>query len=193
MILDILQIALPALFLLITTIILVRGFLKNQNDALTAFLMKEAEYRKAESERRTIELKKANKELTMPLRMQAYERITLFCTRLELSNLLKRSDALKFNSKHLSNNLLFNIEDEFSHNITQQMYMTDTLWEIVLLAKIETTNIIKKIQKEVEQAKGIEASSSDFIDFLAAYSKENPQLGYIQALSAIKKEVALLF
>ena len=60
---DILQIGLPSLFLFLTTIFLVRGFLRNQNQSLNAFLIKEAEYRKVESNRRTIELTKANKDI----------------------------------------------------------------------------------------------------------------------------------
>ena len=194
MLLDILQIALPALFLLIATIVLVRGFLKNQNQALSAFLMKEAECRKAESERRTIELKKAHKELTLPLRMQAYERMTLFCTRLEITNMLRRSEALTMSARQLSADLLFSIEDEYAHNITQQMYMTDELWQIIQLAKMETVNIIRKVVKDTEAATAdSEATASEFIDKLSVYLKENPQLGYVQALSGIKKEVGLLF
>lgn len=193
MLLDILQIGLPALFLFLLTIFLVRGFLKNQNQSLTAFLMKEAEYRKAESERRTIELTKSNKLVTMPLRLQSYERMTLFCTRLELTNMLRRSNALEMPAKYLSMDLLFSMEDEYAHNITQQMYMTEELWQIIQLAKLETVNIIKKSIKETEEKFGTDASSTQFIDILAAYLQENSQLGYIQALSAIKKEVSLLF
>jgi hypothetical protein len=180
--------------MLLTVIFLVRGFLKNQTQALNAAVMKDTEYRKIEAERQTIELKKAHKATSMPLRMQAYERMTLFCTRLEITNMLRRSNAITMSAKQLSMDLLFSIEDEYAHNITQQMYMTDELWQIIQLAKMEAVNIIKKIAKEAIDAAGEkEASSTDFIDKLATYLQENPQYGYVQALSAIKKEVALLF
>jgi hypothetical protein len=190
---DILQIGLPSLFLFLTTFFLVRGFLRNQNQSLTAFLMKEAEYRKVESERRTIELSKSNKVITMPLRMQAYERMTLFCTRMEITNMLRRSNALELSAKQLSIDLLFTVDEEYSHNIAQQLYMSDELWQIIQLAKLETVNILKNARKSAEETNGIEATANQYIDILAAYLGENPQLGYVQALSAIKKEVALLF
>ncbi len=190
---DILQIGLPSLFLFLTTFFLVRGFLRNQNQSLTAFLMKEAEYRKVESERRTIELSKSNKVITMPLRMQAYERMTLFCTRLEITHMLRRSNALELSAKQLSIDLLFTVDEEYSHNIAQQLYMSDELWQIIQLAKLETVNILKNARKSAEETNGIEATANQYIDILAAYLGENPQLGYVQALSAIKKEVALLF
>ena len=190
---DILQIGLPSLFLFLTTIFLVRGFLRNQNQSLNAFLIKEAEYRKVESNRRTIELTKANKDITMPLRMQAYERMTLFCTRLEITNMLRRSGALELTSKQLSIDLLFTVDEEYSHNIAQQLYMSEELWQIIQLAKLETVNILKNAQKTCEEKLGADAKANDYIDTLAAYLGENQQLGYIQALSAIKKEVSLLF
>ena len=190
---DILQIGLPSLFLFLTTIFLVRGFLRNQNQSLNAFLIKEAEYRKVESNRRTIELTKANKNITMPLRMQAYERMTLFCTRLEITNMLRRSGALELTSKQLSIDLLFTVDEEYSHNIAQQLYMSEELWQIIQLAKLETVNILKNAQKTCEEKLGADANANDYIDTLAAYLVENQQLGYIQALSAIKKEVSLLF
>jgi hypothetical protein len=194
MLLDIIQITLPALLLFITTLVLVRGFLKNQSQSMSAFLLREAEYRKADAERRSLEISKANKEITMPLRLHAYERMTLFCTRLELTNMIKNSKAIKTNLKFLTIDLIFNIEDEFNHNISQQMYMTDELWKIIQLAKMETISIIQNISKETEAAAtDNKAQISDFINSMDQYLSANPQLGYIQALSAIKKEVSLLY
>jgi hypothetical protein len=194
MLLDIIQITLPALLLFITTLVLVRGFLKNQSQSMSAFLLREAEYRKADAERRSLEISKANKEITMPLRLHAYERMTLFCTRLELTNMIKNSKAIKTNLKFLTIDLIFNIEDEFNHNISQQMYMTDELWKIIQLAKMETISIIQNISKETEAAAtDNKAQISDFINSMDQYLSANPQLGYIQALSAVKKEVSLLY
>ena len=194
MLLDIIQITLPALLLFITTLVLVRGFLKNQSQSMSAFLLREAEYRKADAERRSLEISKANKEITMPLRLHAYERMTLFCTRLELTNMIKNSKAIKTNLKFLTIDLIFNIEDEFNHNISQQMYMTDELWKIIQLAKMETISIIQNISKETDAAAtDNKAQISDFINNMDQYLSANPQLGYIQALSAVKKEVSLLY
>ena len=194
MLLDIIQITLPAILLFVTTLVLVRGFLKNQSQSMNAFLLREAEYRKADADRRALEISKANKEITMPLRLHAYERMTLFCTRLELTNMIKNSKAIKTNLKFLTIDLIFNIEDEFNHNISQQMYMTDELWKIIQLAKMETISIIQNISKETESAAADnKAQISDFINRMDQYLSANPQLGYIQALSAIKKEVSLLY
>ena len=88
------------------------------------------------------------------------------------------------------------IEEEFSHNITQQMYMTDELWKIVLLSKQEAINILKNVYKELVEKAEIDENqipATAYIDVLSAYLEENPQMGYIQAQMGIKKEVALLF
>jgi hypothetical protein len=119
--------------------------------------------------------------------------MTLFCTRLEITNMLRRSTALDLSAKQLSMDLLFTVDEEYSHNIAQQLYMSDELWQIIQLAKLETANILKNARKSAEEKHGNEATANQYIDILAAYLGENPQLGYVQALSAIKKEVALLF
>jgi hypothetical protein len=71
--------------------------------------------------------------------------------------------------------------------------VSEELWQIIQLAKLETVNILKNAQKTCEEKLGADAKANDYIDTLAAYLGENQQLGYIQALSAIKKEVSLLF
>jgi hypothetical protein len=194
MIIDILQITIPSLILLIAVIYIVKGFLKNQTELINANLLRDSENRKKESELKSIEISKANKEITMPLRLHAYERMTLFCTRMELSNIIRNSGALNTSVKFLSRDLIFNIEDEYKHNITQQMYMTDELWQIILLAKFETISIIQTVTKQTEELhKDTTPEVSDFIRQMDQYLNEHGQEGYLHALNAIKKEVSLLY
>lgn len=183
-----------SLLLVITTIIIVRGFLKNQREAMQAFLLKEAEFRRIEGERRTIELSKANKEITLPLRLHAYERISLFCTRLDIVNILMRTDYQGLSATQLKQQLIVNIEEEFSHNITQQMYMSEELWQIILIAKKEALTILRNVWKQLDAAAdGKTIPAQKYVDVMVAYLSETPQEGHHQAQAAIKKEIALLF
>ena len=194
MVIDILQITIPSLILLTAVLVLVKGFLKNQTELINSSILRDAELRKKESEQKSVEISKANKEITMPLRLHAYERMTLFCTRMELSNIIRNSGALNTSVKFLSRDLIFNIEDEYKHNITQQMYMTDELWQIILLAKFETISIIQSVTKQTEElSKDRTPEVSDFIKLMDIYLGEHGQEGYLHALNAIKKEVSLLY
>lgn len=189
---EILKLLLPSLFVFLTAWIVLRAFLNRETDVVQGLLARDAENRR-------VDLLKTTNETLLPMRLQAYERMTLFCSRMEIGQLVTNTDATpSMTAEMYKMALIMQVEEEFNHNITQQVYMTDDLWNIVLLAKKEVTQICQKLHldliKEYEN-KGIEGapSSKDFLDAMVAYLSKNPQIGYIQALSAIKKEVGVLF
>lgn len=180
--LEILKFTLPALLVLVTAWFILKNVLNRQSEMFSMFVGKELEKINAE-------LKNKSRELTLPVRLQAYERMTLFCSRIELSQVLVRAHSQQMSAGDLKASMILNIEDEFSHNITQQMYMSEDLWNIVLLAKSEAIAIVKNIAAQV----GETASDEAFIQAFIESSKTAPQMGYLQAQSAIKKEVNILF
>lgn len=191
-IIEILKLVLPSLFVFLTAWIVLRAFLNRETDVVQGLLARDAENRR-------VDLLKTTNETLLPMRLQAYERMTLFCSRMEIGQLVTNTDATpSMTAEMYKMALIMQVEEEFNHNITQQVYMTDDLWNIILLAKKEVTQICQKLHldliKEYEN-KGIDGvpSSKDFLDALVAYLSKSPQIGYIQALSAIKKEVGVLF
>jgi hypothetical protein len=180
--LEILKFTIPALIVFLTAWLLLNNVLKQQNQTFAMFIGKEIEQSRAE-------LKNKSKEITLPVRLQAYERMSLFCARIELAQLLMRTHSDGMLAGQLKNMMIATIEEEFTHNITQQMYMSEDLWNLILLAKAEAIGIIKNIATKTDHA----STGQTLLDLLAAYSQDEPQIGYLQAQSGIKKEVALLF
>src|SRR5436190_22952907 len=83
---------------------------------------------KNEQERhRYILAKEAQKDL-LPLRLQAYERMVLFLERISLSKLLIRISPVSQDTSDYANFVIAQIEQEFDHNLTQQIYMSDECW-----------------------------------------------------------------
>ncbi len=182
--LTILQTILPALLVFLTAWLMMRTFIKKEQDAVNGLIIRQQEQKR-------LELIKETKKTVLPLRLQAYERLTIFCHRLELSNLISRTTATQEMSAKLYKGILIQtIDEEFNHNITQQMYMTDQLWNIILIARKEATAIIEKAYQTIENPN---SSAKDFLESLVEYLKEADQLGHLQAMSAIKKEVGVLF
>ncbi|WP_318345033.1 DUF7935 family protein [Flagellimonas baculiformis] len=96
-----------------------------------------------EEGRRRFLLHKDSQKDTLPVRLQAYERMTLFLERIALNSLVVRV-APKSKSKSEYENLLINqIETEFEHNLSQQIYMSDECWNIIKTAKNATIQIIR--------------------------------------------------
>jgi len=69
------------------------------------------------------------------LRLQAYERLILLCERLKLENLMLRLNANEMDATQLKNALLISIQKEFEHNLTQQIYVSGQLWQMLNLLK----------------------------------------------------------
>lgn len=89
-------------------------------------------------------IQKENQKQSLPLRLQAYERLALFLERINPTKLLIRVAPLNNNKIDYQNLLIQHIEQEYEHNITQQVYVTDALWTILLTAK---NTIIQNIRK----------------------------------------------
>lgn len=191
MVLEILKLVLPSLLVVLATWLIIRAFLRKESSTVQGLLARDTENRR-------IELLQSTTKSILPLRLQAYERMTLFCSRIEMSQLVMNTNANPDMSAELYKSaLLAQVEEEYQHNITQQVYMTDDLWNIILLAKKEVTQVCEKVFQDLraEMALNSDAtpSAQNYLEALVKYVREHPQIGYLHALSAIKKEVGVLF
>ena len=74
-----------------------------------------------EENRRYFQLKKENQKDALPLRLQAYERMTLFLERIEPSKVLTRIAPSNSDKVDYANFVIAQIDQEFEHNLTQQI------------------------------------------------------------------------
>ena len=89
-------------------------------------------------------LQKENQKDALPLRLQAFERMALFLERINPTKLLIRITPLSQDKNDYENLVIAQIEQEFEHNLTQQIYMTDECWTIIVTAKNATIQMIRK-------------------------------------------------
>lgn len=102
------------------------------------------EHTRNEDGRRRFLLKKDLQVNTMPMRLQAYERMALFLERITPSQLLVRVPPMSTDKNDYEALLIKNIEQEFEHNLSQQIYVTDKCWSIISTAKITTIQMVRK-------------------------------------------------
>lgn len=91
---------------------------------------------------RLADIKKEDHRQILPTRLQAYERLTLFMERIKPGSLVLRVHKSNMTSRMLQTELTATIREEFEHNITQQIYVSDRAWQKVRQAKEETIRII---------------------------------------------------
>jgi hypothetical protein len=89
-------------------------------------------------------VQKENQKQSLPLRLQAYERLALFLERINAAKLLIRVAPLSDDKNDYERLLIQHIEQEYEHNLTQQIYVSDECWTIIITAK---NTIIQNIMK----------------------------------------------
>ena len=87
---------------------------------------------------------KETQKQALPLRLQAYERLSLFLERINPSKLLIRVAPIADNKNDYADYLISSIEQEFEHNLTQQIYVSSSCWNYVVTAKNATIQMIRK-------------------------------------------------
>jgi hypothetical protein len=112
---------------------------------------------KNENNRRNFILRQENQKLALPIRLQAFERLTLFLERINPAKLLVRIAPLSDDKMDYSNLLVQHIEQEFEHNLTQQIYVSKEAWTIILSAKNTTIQIIRQttLNKEINSSQNL--------------------------------------
>ena len=97
-----------------------------------------------EERRRRFALLRENQKQALPIKLQAYERLTLFLERINPAKLLVRIAPISNDKVDYANLLVQHIDQEFEHNLTQQIYISDSTWTIILTAKNTTIQIIRQ-------------------------------------------------
>lgn len=138
--------------------------------------LKDLEYRlKTKSETRI-----ATAKMIVPLKIQACERLLLFLERSQLPVLVKRvySPGVAKEAFHIA--LLQSVEDEFEHNMAQQLYVSNETWDAVCRTKEE---LVGQINTTFDKA---EAGTDVVMIAQALVAVPNPFVD--QAVAMLKKE-----
>ncbi len=140
-----------------------------------------------EEGRRRYLIQKEAQNTVLPMRMQAYERISLLLERIDPNKLLIRVKPFSDEIEKYEALLIQNIEQEFEHNVTQQIYVTPECWNLINAAKNATIHLIRQaaMHEQSSTADGVrEYLLRNFMEEVTPSQK---------ALTYIKKEVAELF
>ena len=136
-----------------------------------------------------LEFRKAMSGQTIPLRLQAYERLVLFIERMNPANMLIRLNATSYSARDLQTLIVEDIRAEYQHNITQQIYVSSRAWGVLKHIKDDTVNIVSNAVKSLpENATGLELSKT-MLNYLAQL-EEDP---YEVATGRLRKDLEELF
>ena len=145
---------LPSLIVAVSAFFIVKYFIEN------------------DQKKRVLELKFQSKNITTPVRLQAYERMALFLERIEPNQLLFRVNNPELTAAQMQAVLLSTIRSEYEHNMSQQIYISPEVWESIKRAKENVVNAINIAAGKLPP----EAMAIDLDSAISRLRPKNPPL-----------------
>lgn len=170
-ILEILKYVLPSAVVLAATYLINKQFLER------------------EREKDRLQLITENSKTVTPIRLAAYERLTLFLERINPQNLVVRVTQPGMNALELQRDLLTTIRAEYEHNLSQQIYVSANAWKAVTDIKELITQIVNQAAQTVE----IDAKASELGKKIVEIYSNQENEPVTAAVEVLKSEITLIF
>ncbi|MGY3053433.1 hypothetical protein ACVWYG_001633 [Pedobacter sp. UYEF25] len=138
---------------------------------------------------RNLELQRETRAHLLPLRLQAHERLILFIDRINPSNMLLRLHHSGIGISELQAAVLTEVRSEYQHNITQQLYVGTSTWQVVRKLKDDTIAMLNN----GAQGLGNEATGMDLAKAILEHMAEIEENPYDLTINLIKQDIHQLF
>ena len=167
---EILKYCIPAICVLLATWLVMHKFYKN------------------EAEKRLWELKRITQKEISPLRMRAYERLALLLERTTPEHMLVDLTLAEMTPLQLQTHLLRAVRQEYDHNLSQQIYVSDEVWNMIENTHIQTIAFINSIAQQLPA----DSSALDYAKTLITAYRSNGDTPNDLALQALRNEAKTL-
>ena len=169
--LEVVKYTIPALIVLASSYLIVNKFLISQNQRKQLALFQEAQ------------------DITLRLRLQAYERMVMFIERISPRQLIPRVYIPEMTVRDLQQAITVTIRTEFEHNLSQQIYVSKNVWETVRGVKEQEINMTNQVAKRLNPDAPAKDLNTLILDLLQNTEGELPTE---VALHIINEEVRRL-
>jgi len=170
-ILDIFKYVLPSVVTFLAAYFIIKAFL-------------DREYKN-----KIMDLRMQNQQTITPIRLQAYERMVLFLERISITQLVSRVHKSGMSARLLQSELVKTIRNEYDHNLSQQVYITQQTWNSIKTAKEETIRAINIASTKVSD----DAAGLDLVNVLFDLVTKVEKLPTDIALEQLKLEAKQTF
>lgn len=169
--LEILKYTIPALIVLLACYIILKSFLEN------------------ETSKQVNQIKQSNIKTLLPLKMQAFERYVLFLERILPENLILRVSRPEFTALQLKMTMIKSIREEYEHNMSQQLYISDSAWKQIKAAKEEMIHLINTCGSDLDDR----ASGTELAADVLKVATNKQALRVNEAILVLKNEFNEIF
>lgn len=143
---------------------------------------------KSEAEKRLWELKKLSQKEISPVRMRAYERLALLLERTTPEYMLIDINLTEMSILQLQQHLMRTIRVEYDHNLSQQVYVSDQVWDAILASRDHMVAYVNAIAQQMPP----ESSVLDYAKMLITAYSSNGETANEKAMQLLKNEARAL-
>lgn len=167
---EVLKYAIPSLIVLLATWLVMHNLFKN------------------EEQKRLWELKKLSQKEISPIRMRAYERLSLLLERTTPEHILVDMPLADMTVLQVQQRLMQTVRMEYDHNLSQQIYVSDEVWQLITTAKEQTIAFINAMAQQLPAG----STALDYAKVLITAYSSNGETANDRALQALKDEARSL-
>ncbi|MCU0371496.1 MAG: hypothetical protein MUC31_08775 [Bacteroidales bacterium] len=168
---EVLKFLLPAIVLYFTVRLITQAYLQNEE--------------KKRNETRSM----TGNQTTLPLRLQAYERLILLLERITPPQAINRVMQPGMTVYQLQVKLVQNIREEYEHNVAQQIYVSPAGWAMVKSAREEVIRLINTTATEIDAGSGAGDLAKSLLENWGQMDQNPVQL----AIDQLKAEVRQVY
>ncbi len=147
------------------------------------------QFMEQEQKRQQVKLKENARNTVLPVKLQAYERLVILLERIRLNNLVMRVTKPGMNAQYLQREMLKQIRGEFEHNLSQQLYVSETAWKLVVNAREQGIAIMNMVGEKVDH----EESANKYTTLLLQLAATEDYNAVEIAVAHLRKEMNSIF
>ncbi len=157
------------------------------------WMIQHSQYRN-EEKKRQFELKRESQKSISPIRLRAYERLALLLERTKPEHMLmelraKEPDALStWSVAQVQQYLLQTVRAEYEHNQSQQIYVSDEVWDLVINARDQMAAFIIAMGTQLPKNATAQVYATTLMTAYAS-NGETPGDKAMEALKTEAKEI----
>lgn len=126
---------------------------------------------------------------TLPLQLQAYERLVLLSDRISIPNLVSRTNDPQMTAREMQRVLVENIKQEIEYNTSQQIYVSPIAWNAVQNLKDQNLLIINQISNVLPPDAKASDLNKQLLEVIMAQKEKALHTIVLEALNVEAKKV----
>ena len=167
---EVLKYVIPSLVVLLATWLVMHSLFRN------------------EEQKRLWELKKLSQKEISPIRMRAYERLALLLERTTPDHMLVDMPLAEMSVLQVQQRLMEIVRTEYDHNLSQQIYVSDEVWDLIIAAKEQMLAFVNSMAQQIPAG----STALDYAKVLITAYSANGETANERALQALKDEARTL-